>query len=145
MARIRKRSGFDGGLRQRDPRAIDGEYKAWIAAGPCVACLALKSQFVFGVHVAHLRMPDAEAGKRETGMQEKPSDMWTTPLCPAHHQHGPDAQHNMGERHFWFDFLQIDPFALCIALEIAFRQGQKATPVIIHFAAEARKRRSDHA
>lgn len=136
MSRIRN----DSGVRQRDPRAVDGEYKRWISEAPCIACLTLKSHFVFGVQVAHLRMPSAEHGKRETGMAQKSSDVWATPLCPGHHQDFPDAQHRMGERHFW-PYLGVNPFDLCIALEIAFRQGQKATPVIIHFAAEGRKAR----
>ena len=36
-------------------------------------------------------------GKRETGVAEKPSDCWVTPLTPAEHR----KQHSMSEREFW--------------------------------------------
>lgn len=112
----------------------------WIAGLPCVACLTLGRETALrrrrGVHVAHVRMADAEAGWRETGMAEKPSDRRTVPLCPEHHVNGPEAQHNMGERGFW-EWLGIDPAALCTALSAAFDLAESGDPVIIRFAAKA--------
>ncbi|MBU0801420.1 MAG: hypothetical protein KKA05_10535 [Alphaproteobacteria bacterium] len=71
-------------VRQRDPRQIDRDYKGWIAGLRCVAC-AYNFVTTYGVHVAHIRMSDAAAGWRNTGMQEKPHDRRTAPLCPKHH------------------------------------------------------------
>lgn len=110
-------------LRQREPRVRDSAYLGWVARAPCVACLTLGRGVRPGVHVAHLRMPSAAHGKRETGGAEKPSDIWVTPLCPGHHQHGPEAQHNMGERRFWA-WLAIDPFDLCRDLRLAYERGE---------------------
>lgn len=49
-------------------------------------------------------------GKQPTGMQEKPDDKWTTPLCNYHHQSGVLAQHKIGEQSFWFEVHGRDPF-----------------------------------
>lgn len=91
---------------QRRPRQVDREHKALVAQlpsilsgkGPCEVC--------------HVRFADAERGKRETGMAEKPSDKWTLPLTPEEHRQGPDAQHGMNER-AWWEAQGIDPLAAC--------------------------------
>jgi hypothetical protein len=44
-------------------------------------------------------------------MQEKASDIWTVPLCRAHH----DQQHSMNEMAFWALY-GINPFELAISL-----------------------------
>uniref|UniRef100_A0A2A4YRR0 Uncharacterized protein n=1 Tax=OCS116 cluster bacterium TaxID=2030921 RepID=A0A2A4YRR0_9PROT len=43
-----------------------------------------------------------------TGMQEKPHDKWTVPLCAWCHREGPNAQHKMNECKFWKE-RNIDP------------------------------------
>jgi len=64
---------------------------AWIRTLPC---LITGTQ---PVEAAHIRFADAQYGKRETGMGEKPDDCWTVPLCPEKHR----EQHSMNEREFW--------------------------------------------
>lgn len=131
-------------LRQRAPRQISRDHKGFIAGLPCVACLVTGPKIVRPVQVAHLSIGSLEHGKRATGMAEKASDQWTLPLCWPHHQgHAHKVgrrggQHEGSEAAFWAD-LRINPFALCEALQKAFGAGQPGTPVVIHFAAEARK------
>lgn len=118
-------------LRQRDPRERNSLYMGWIAKLPCPACLRTKGRMNREVQVAHLRIGSPEHGKRPTGMQERPSDApWVLPLCPAHHQgdkHRAKISQDVGaggERGFWFDYLGIDPFALCIELHDAYEAGK---------------------
>jgi len=49
------------------------------------------------VEAAHLRSACRELGKRETGMQEKPDDIYVVPLSPKKHR----EQHSMNEIEFW--------------------------------------------
>lgn len=131
-------------LRQRAPRQISRDYKGFIAACPCVACLVLGPTITRPVQVAHLSAGSIEHGKRPTGGAEKASDIWTLSLCWPHHQgHAQKVgrrggQHEKGELEFWAD-LCINPFDLCVALQKAFDAGQPGTPVIIHHAAIARR------
>lgn len=131
-------------LRQREARERDPAYMGWIAKLPCVACLATTGQLTRGVHVAHLRASSLEHGKRQTGMQEKPSDAWTTPLCPPHHVGDKTkvafSQHSMGELDFW-SRVGIDPFLLCLALKGAYENNREGGAVIAEFAAQARRSR----
>lgn len=131
-------------MNERDPRHHDPDYMAWIAKLPCIACATLGRQTTLhrhaGVHVAHVRMADAEAGWRETGMAEKPSDRRTVPLCPRHHTDGKEAQHNMGERNFWA-WLAIDPAKFCRALTGAYDSNRDGLLVVATFAGAARLER----
>lgn len=127
-------------LRHRDPRDHDPKYLAFIAGLPCVACM-VGGKYRRGVHVAHLREGSLEHEKRPTGLGEKPSDIWTTPLCPPHHVNGNTSQHHLGEADFWRG-LAINPFDLCIALRAAYEAGQPGFPVISHFAAQAMRIRA---
>lgn len=113
----------------------------WVAGLPCVACM-VHGTYNRRVQVAHLRMGSEEHGKRPTGMAEKPSDQWVTPLCMPHHT-GDDrvtrhSQHKMSEEDFWRG-LGIDPFELCIALFAAFNEGRRGSAVIATFAAHGRR------
>ena len=130
-------------LRQRQPRVRDREYLGWLAKGICVACYITKGVFERRVICAHLRMPSAEHGKRETGGAEKPSDRWCTPLCDDHHRdNSPIGQHRIGERKFW-ENLKVDPFALCLALSAAYDRGEaSAASIVVSFCKDARKARS---
>jgi len=51
-------------------------------------------------------------GKEWTGMQEKPSDRWSLPLCNTHHR----EQHAFGNELKWWASKGIDPFLLAISL-----------------------------
>ncbi len=91
---------------QRQPRVVNKAYKGLIAGlpsiisgmGPCEVC--------------HVRYADANHQKRNTGMQEKPSDIWCLPLTTEEHRVGTNAQHNANERQWWAD-QGIDPLQAC--------------------------------
>lgn len=126
-------------IRQREPRERDPEYLGFIAKLPCIACMVRGGKAQHGVHVAHLRMGSQEYEKPSTGMQEKPHDRWTTPLCPDHHVNGNRSQHRVGEFDFW-DGHEIDAFQLCRDLNAAFTAGQTGEAVIARHAAQAARR-----
>jgi hypothetical protein len=125
-------------LDQRQPRERHSAYMGWISKLCCIACMC-EGKYQRGVHVAHLRSGSIDHGKRATGMAEKPSDVWTTPLCPAHHVNGPKSQHHRGDEAAWWEELGVNPFDLCIALQEAFAAGKNGRAVIAHFAAKSRK------
>ncbi len=95
--------------RQRRPRARDKDYKGWIAQLSCAICGRKP------VEVAHVRYSDARYLKENPGMQQKPDDFWTLPLCPEHHRLGTNAQHNRVEQHWW-RMWKIEPLTLCLIL-----------------------------
>lgn len=113
---------------QREPRVRDRVYLGWIKRLPCVACLT--TGFVnHGCHAAHVRAGYPADGWRPTGMQEKPSDRRTLPLCPPHHTEGPKAQHRTNER-AWWEARGIHPPALCKALSDDFERGGDGISVL---------------
>lgn len=126
---------------QRDPRERDPAYLGWVATLPCIACM-VAGMVKRGVHVAHLRASSLEHGKRETGKGEKPHDIWTTPLCPPHHENGNRSQHHVGEDAFWRG-LGINPFELCLALHAAYEAKAPGFAVIARFAGRALAMRAD--
>lgn len=124
---------------ERDPRQVESAYKGFIARLPCVACFRAGVINKKKVVVAHVRMPIFDAGWRETGMQEKPNDRRTVPLCDDHHRdNSPIGQHQVGERLFW-EQLGINPAELCAALSAAFDQGAAGLPVIARITGKARR------
>ncbi len=90
--------------RVKSPRKEQADHLAFIRQLPCVICGKVPSQ------AAHVRFADARYGK-QVGMQEKPDDKFTTPLCDVHHR----SQHSIREIGFWED-IGIDPHALALAL-----------------------------
>ena len=110
-ARERKRHAFGRG------RVKDPDYLRWIRRRPCLACgKAAPSQ------AAHIRSGYPEAGWRPTGMQEKPDDRRTVPLCSACHLDGPNAQHKRNEREWW-EGLGLYPPDICAALVAEYEKG----------------------
>lgn len=107
----------------RDPRVRDPQYLGWVAKLPCLACM-VRGTVKWGVHVAHLRAGSEEHGKRPTGKAEKPSDIWTLPLCPPHHVGDIRVtrltQHGMGELEFWAELGIDDPFQVCLDLRAIY-------------------------
>lgn len=97
-------------LRQRAPRLHDSAHLAFVRTRPCCACKRPGPS-----EAAHIRMACPARGKEYTGKGEKPSDMWTTPLCAYCHRTGLLAQHNVGEVEFW-KRVGRDPFAIALAL-----------------------------
>jgi Putative HNHc nuclease len=92
-------------LRQREPRIRDNKHLDFIRSLPCCICGGIDTE------AAHIRTASLEHGKSHTGMQERPSDIWSLPLCNRHHR----EQHGMNEMSFWAQY-QINPFALAITL-----------------------------
>ena len=82
-------------------------YLKFIRSLPCLLCGDNTS-----VEAAHIRFGDIRAGKRPTGMGEKPDDRWTLPLCKRHH----DEQHKRGERLFWTQ-AGVSPMWVSLALQ----------------------------
>lgn len=63
----------------------------------------------------HVRYADAKHGKPITGMQTKPDDRYTVPLCPELHRLAKGCQHDGNERAFWEQF-GIDPIKVALEL-----------------------------
>jgi len=91
---------------QREPRQFDKQHKGRIAQMPSI--LSGRK----GVEVCHVRYADAAHNKRNTGMAEKPSDMWCLPLTPEEHRLGNSSQHSTSEREWWQGH-GIDPLQAC--------------------------------
>ena len=87
-------------------RIKNEKHLAFIRSLPCVICADATA-----TEAAHIRYADERAGKRQTGIGEKPSDQWTIPLCGNHHR----AQHSMGEREFWKS-VGADPILIALSL-----------------------------
>lgn len=92
-------------VRQRTPRKKKQSHLDFINQLSCAICGRKP------VDPAHLRAGFPLLGKRKTGAGEKPSDVWTTPLCREHH----DEQHASSELHWWYG-RGIDPFRLALVL-----------------------------
>ena len=104
-------------VRQRDPRVECPAFLDFVRGHPCCACgRAPRSQ------AAHIRMGCLEIGKRPTGIAEKPSDRFCTPLCDRCHLNDNDAQHVVGEKAFW-SRRGLDPFKIAADLYAEFEAG----------------------
>jgi hypothetical protein len=117
---------------QRQPRKREPAYLQWVRRLPCVACAA-EGKIIPGCHAAHIRYADAAAGWTSPGLQSKPDDRRSLPLCPDHHTDGPDAQHRANER-VWWSARGINPPALCSALSAAFDGGSDGALIVQAFA-----------
>ena len=94
-------------LRQREPRVKDAKHLDFIRSLRCCICGEDTT-----VEAAHIRTSSLQHGKRSTGMQEKPSDKWTVPLCGKHHR----EQHAAGNEIAWWTSYGKDPFMIAITL-----------------------------
>lgn len=93
-------------MRLKRPREKDDGHLDFIRSLPCCLCGDNTA-----TEAAHLRSGNLAYGKRHTGMQEKPHDMWTVPLCNGCHR----SQHAGNEAIFWED-RGINPWVLCLSL-----------------------------
>jgi hypothetical protein len=109
-----------GGSGRRRPRIEDRNHLAFIRSLPCVVCGTRRN-----VEAAHVRLGSPLYGKRQAGMAEKPSDNFSLPLCPPHH----DEQHAMNEADFW-SALAVDPLKLALALFDATGDSERAEAII---------------
>lgn len=110
--------------RQRQPRVESSAHLAFIRRLPCVACLRQPSE------AAHIRSGSRRHGKRPTGVAEKPTDLWTLPLCASCHRTGPRAQHAGNELEFYRRH-GIDPFATALALWAASGSHETMLQIIM--------------
>lgn len=118
---------------QRQPRVRDNGYLAWVRRLPCAA----GADGCEGpVEAAHIRFSSALSGRRNPGLQCKPSDRHVMPLCVAHHRGGPLSQHSMNEVRFW-SLHNIDPDKLIIALNECFDNNGDGAAVVYQFARSA--------
>lgn len=92
-------------------------YLAFIRRQPCAA--RRLGNCSGPVEAAHVRYSDATTGRRNPGLQVKPSDEFTLPLCASHHRMAPNSQHSMNERAFW-SMVGEEPTILMAQLRKAF-------------------------
>lgn len=126
---------------QREPRARDDRYLAFLRQLPCVACL-IEGPPLPGartnMEAAHQKLAIASRGWKEGGGGVRTHDHRCVGLCRWHHQDAPNAC-DKAQRKFW-DRLNIgDAVAdLCQALRRAFPNHEAAVQVLRDFAAGAR-------
>jgi hypothetical protein len=87
-------------------RIEDPAHLSFIRKLPC--CVTGSS---YTVEAAHIRAGSAVHRKKHTGLQQKPDDCWTLPLCAPSHR----EQHQGDELAFWRKH-EIDPFELAVRL-----------------------------
>lgn len=109
-------------LRQRSPRQRDAKHLAYVRSLPCCVCGSTRN-----IEAAHIRIGCPARGKEPLpGLQRKPDDKWTTPLCNYHHQSGILAQHKIGEQEFWFEIHGRNPFDIAERLWIESGGAERA-------------------
>lgn len=104
----------------RSPRERDEAHLAAIRKLPCLKCGVAPCG-----EAAHVRMSSGAHGKK-SGMQVKPDDCWTLPLCHACHM----KQHTGGEEKFWFD-LGINAILLCVKVAAASPDHDKMAAICL--------------
>jgi len=113
---------------QRQDRERDPGFLAFLRRLECIAGL-VEGGCSGAVQAAHTRYSDAKHGRRNSGMQAKPSDRHATPLCTGHHLHD---QHTGSEIAFW-SRLGVDPGELSAALYEAYLAGGDGVCVLRRF------------
>lgn len=93
-------------LRQKQPRQEDKDHLQFVRSLPCAICGDPTA-----TEAAHIRSSELKYGKEPTGMQQKPHDRWTVPLCGAHHR----EQHEQNEWRWW-QAKRVNPFTLALTL-----------------------------
>lgn len=102
------------------PRVKDEDHLDFIRSLRCASCGNNTS-----VEAAHLRAGNLKYGKRPTGMAEKPSDQWVTPLCSLCHR----EQHDGDEGLFWA-VRGINPWVLSLSLFSVSGDVEMATEIL---------------
>lgn len=123
------RTAFTLSHGRKRPRQHQRDHLRWLRTLPC-----LVTGRRVAIEAAHIRYADLRFGKRETGVGEKPSDMWAVPLHAELHWAGKEAQHNASEVEWWRAH-GIDPVAAAAALWAASGDDEAAEVII----REARK------
>lgn len=101
-------------MTQKPPAPIrDVAHLNFVRDMPCCVCGKAPRNAA-----AHVRFSDAKAGTVNPGMQRKPCDSKTVPLCdPGCHKEAPGSQHDGDERDFW-ERHRLNPFVIAAALWI---------------------------
>ncbi len=107
-------------LRQRQPRLVDEAHLRFVREQPCCIPYCRRQ-----AEAAHIRFACLAIGKRETGRGERPSDCYTTPLCPYHHRFGVDSQHANNEAAWWAR-TGLNPFEIAARLWVASGGASRA-------------------
>ena len=107
-------------MRLKRPRKFNEDHLAFIRQLFCVVCGDNTS-----VEAAHLRSGNLYYGKQSTGMQTKPDDCWSLPVCSRHHR----EQHTRNELEWWANE-GINPFELALSLYAASGDAEMATAII---------------
>lgn len=102
------------------PREKDDKHLDFVRSLPCCVC-----GNDIETETAHLRSGNLAYGKRHTGMQEKPHDMWSLPLCGRHHR----EQHQVNEVKFWTN-QGIDPWRLALSLFASSGDSEMAYAIL---------------
>lgn len=108
-----KRSQPQPLARRKEATGRDVSYLDMVRQLPCLKCGNEPCE------AAHVRFASAAFGK-SGGMQKKPDDRHTVPLCAGCHRLDRDAQHNRNEREFW-DSVGINP--LLVAEKLYAQRG----------------------
>jgi hypothetical protein len=118
---IRPATAFSvASTKQKRPREHNHTHLAFIRTLRC--CICGKP----GPDPAHIRSASPLYGKPETGMGQKASDKFVTPLCRAHH----DEQHKAGNELLWWASKGIDPFGLALSLHHASGDDEIADGIL---------------
>lgn len=127
---LREDTAFSAPRQRQKRQKVENHLRA-IRSLSCLTCGRRPAE------AAHIRAAAPQYLKRETGAGEKPSDMWTLPLCPTCHRTGDDAQHSIGELGF-YSLHGIDPFLTALtlwmnspdeaAMELVVREARNRPP-----------------
>lgn len=100
-------------LRQRQILIRDKAHLDFVRSQSCCVCGRVPRSAA-----AHIRFSDAAAGAVNPGMQRRPCDSKTVPLCdPGCHKEAPGSQHDGNEREFW-ERVGLDPRVIAARLWI---------------------------
>lgn len=108
-----KRAHVQPRVTRQEDTGRDASYLDMIRQLPCLKCGGEPCE------PAHVRFASAAFGKA-SGMQKKPDDKHSVPLCPGCHRLDRDAQHTRNEREFW-DSIGINP--LLVAEKLYAQRG----------------------
>jgi hypothetical protein len=108
-------------MKFRTPRAHYGNFLRFIRELPCLICGDDTA-----TEAAHIRYADLAAGKRSTGMGEKPDDAFVVPLCGGCHR----QQHTTNERKWWA-LNGVDPVKVALALWYWYCRDNRDTALIV--------------
>jgi hypothetical protein len=91
---------------KKQPRQHDDKHLQFVRGLPCCVCGDNTS-----TEAAHVRMADPMIAKPTPGLQSRPHDKFTVPLCGKCHR----SQHSSNESLWWL-MAELDPIKIALAL-----------------------------